>query len=96
MRGRGRGRPSATDRPQLTEETTQLEKEVKDLNVKQAILKADIAKLKTANAEAAEQAEAHKTQIASTENDLAIIKAAIVENPEQMVREMGEYKVWGG
>ncbi len=35
---------------QLTEETAQLEKEVNDLNVKQAILKADIAKLKVCGA----------------------------------------------
>lgn len=57
------------------------------------MLFAKLGRAQTANAEAAEQAESHKAQIASTENDLATIKAAIVENPEQMVREIGEFKV---
>lgn len=77
---------------QLTEETNMMEKQVQEVNVKQAVLKDEIAKLKNINGETVAQIDAHKTQLANTESDITTIRASIVENPAQMKKEIAELR----
>lgn len=81
-------RPQLTPCAQLTAENALLEKQVLEGNVAQAKRKETVARLKASNAEAKAQMEAHKAQISSAEGDIARLRGAIVENPEQMEREL--------
>ncbi len=75
----------------LTEECAKLEKQVNEVNIRQATLHAQSDKLKHQRDAARASVETHKAQIANCEADIAAIRGAIVENPaalEAAIREL--------
>ncbi len=75
----------------LTEECSQLEKQVHDLNVTQANLHVQIAKKKQQSKDTVHAIETLKNQIANCEADITTIRNAIVENPAALkaaIRDM--------